>query len=75
MTTCMLESKGLAANIWDETMNVSTYINNIFSHSSFRDKSPFESNIGHKPDVSNLRVFGSTAWARILMDKRKYSKP
>ena len=26
MTTCMLEAKGLAANIWDEEMNVSEYI-------------------------------------------------
>ena len=28
-----------------------------------------------KPDVSNLRVFGSTAWARIPLDKRKSLQP
>ena len=32
---------------------------------------PFESYFGHKLDASNLRVFGSTAWARIPLDKRR----
>ena len=27
------------------------------------------------PDVSNLMLFGSTRWARIPLDKRKYSEP
>ena len=26
MTTCMLEAKGLAANLWDDSINVSAYI-------------------------------------------------
>ena len=32
---------------------------------------PFEALLGHNPDVSHLRVFGSKAWARIPMDNRK----
>ena len=39
-----------------------------------KGKTPFEANFGHKPDVSNFKVFGSTAWARIPLDKRKYIK-
>ena len=32
---------------------------------------PFKAYFGHKLDVSNLRVFGSTAWAQIPLDKRR----
>ena len=75
MTTCMLEGKGLATNIWDEEMNVASYIQNKVHHSSMKGKTLFEAYFGHKPDVSNFRVFGSTAWARIPLDKRKGLKP
>ena len=36
---------------------------------------PFEAYFGHKPDVSNIWVFGSPAWARILLDKRRALQP
>ena len=67
----MLEAKSLAANLWAEAVNVATYIQNRVPHSSVKGKTPFEAYFGHKPDVSNLKVFGSTAWARIPHDKRR----
>ena len=70
----MLESKKLAANLWDEAMNSASYIQNRVPHSSVKGNTPFEAYFGHKPDVSNLRVFGS-AWARILLDKRRALQP
>ena len=36
-----------------------------------KGNTPFEAYFEHKPDVSNLWVFGSTTWARIPHDKRK----
>ena len=71
----MLESKKLAENLWAEAMNVVAYIQNRVPYSSVKGKTPFESYFGHKLDVSNLRVFGSTAWARIPHDKRKSLQP
>ena len=44
-------------------------------HSSVKGKTPFEAYFGHKPDVSNLWVFGSTAWAWIPLDKRRDLQP
>ena len=67
----MLESKKLAANLWAEAMHATTYIQNRVPHSSMKGKTPFEAYFGHKSDMSNLRVFGSTAWAQILLDKRR----
>ena len=40
-----------------------------------KGKTPFKEYFGHKLDVSNLWVFGSTAWAQILLDKRRDLQP
>ena len=71
MATCTLEDKYLSPKIWDEVINCSSYVQNIFPHKSLEDKTPFEAWSGHKPNVSHFRVFGSKAWARILPEKRK----
>ena len=42
MTTCMLKSNKLAANLWDEAMHSVEYIQNIFPHSSMKWKTPFK---------------------------------
>ena len=65
----------MAENLWDKAMNVSAHIQKRVPHSSVKGKTPFEAYFGHKLDVSNFRVFGSTAWARIPHDKRKDLKP
>ena len=71
----MLEDKSLAATLWAEAMNFASYVQNKVPHSSMKGNTPFKSYFGHKLDVSNFRVFGSTAWARIPSDKRKYLQP
>ena len=71
----MLEKKGFAETLWAEAMNVAEKIQNIVPHSFMKGKTPFNAYFGHKSDVSNFRVFGSTTWARILCDKKKYLQP
>ena len=56
-------------------MNFTSHIHNRVPHSFVKGKKPFESYFGHKTDVSNFRVFGSTAWARIQHAKRKDLQP
>ena len=71
----MLESKKFATNLWVEAMHAIEYIQNRVPHSSMKWKTPFEAYFEHKPDVSNLWVFGSTAWAQIPLDKRRDLQP
>ena len=40
-----------------------------------KGNTPFKSYFGHKPDVLNLRVSRSIAWARIPHYKAKYLQP
>ena len=56
-------------------MNVAKNIHSILTHSFLEGNTPFEAYFGQNPDVSNFKVFGSTAWARIPHDKRKYLQP
>ena len=70
MTTCMLESKKLAANLWAEAMHAEAYIHNRVTHSSMKGNTPFEAYFRHKPDVSNLWVFGSTPWPEFHLKRR-----
>ena len=71
----MLESKKLATNLWVEAMHAATYIQNRVPNSSMKGKTPFRAYFEHKPNVSNLRVFGSTVWAQIPLDKRRVLQP
>ena len=71
----MLESKNLDENIWTKAMNFSAYIHNRVPHSYLKLRTPIDAYFGKKPNVSNFRVFGSTAWARITLDKMKYLQP
>ena len=56
-------------------MHAVEYIQNRVPHSFMKENTYFKEYFGHKPDVSNLRVFGSTAWAQISLDKRRDLQP
>ena len=71
MTTYLLQAKNLPPSLWEEAVNYASYIHNRVPHKSVVGATPFEALHGHKPNVSHLRVFGSKAWARIPIDKRK----
>ena len=70
METCLLQDKKLPP-LWAEAVNCASYIQNRVPHKSMVRATPFEALHGHKPNVSHLRDFGSKAWPRIPIDKRK----
>ena len=71
MPTCMIEERDIIPNIWNEAINCAAHIQNKAFHKSFEGKTPYEAWFCHKPNVSNFRIFGSRAWARIPFEKRK----
>ena len=75
MTTCMLESNTLQPKFSAIDINCESYIQNRVPHKHLDGITPFESWSGHKPDVSHFRIFGSKAWARIPINKRKDLEP
>ena len=71
MATCMMEAKTLPPNFWFEAIKCASYIQNRVPHRHLDCMTPFKSWSGHKPDVTHFRIFGSKAWARIPIEKRK----
>ncbi|KAH9521726.1 hypothetical protein DERF_005358 [Dermatophagoides farinae] len=57
----MLLSTDLPRFLWDEAVNCSAYLMNLVLNS--RNEIPYEKYFGIKPDVSNLRIFGSEGQA------------
>ena len=74
MATCLLEASDIPSYLQDEAFNFASYIPQVPRKSVVQD-TPFEELMGHKPNVSHLRVFGSKAWAIIPYDKRKSFQP
>ena len=65
ITTCMIEERDLSPKIWDESISCAAHIQNIAFHKSVKGMTPYEAWFGKKPNVSNFRIFGIRAWARI----------
>ena len=71
MATCMIEVREINPKIWAEAISYAAHIQNKSFHKSVKGMTPYEAWFGEKPNVSNFRIFGTKAWARIPSEKRK----
>lgn len=67
---CLLFDAGLPKRFWAEAVNTAVYLRNRSIASGLNNKTPFEIWTGTKPDVSNLRVFGSKTMVHIPKERR-----
>ena len=73
MSRSMMEHSQLPLTFWGEALTIANYLLNKVNTKS-KDLTPYEYWIGHKPDLSNLRVWGCKAHVLIpkpLRDKLK----
>ena len=63
MMRCMLHSANLGPEYWSHAITHAVYIKNRLPHRSL-NMSPYQAFTGTKPDLSNLRIFGSRVYAR-----------
>ena len=71
----MLEARDINPNIWSKAINCSSHVQTRAFRKSVKGKTPYEAWFGHKPNVSNFRIFGSRVWAQIPFEKRKALQP
>lgn len=64
----MLSDSGLSNNMWAECLRHAVYVTNITS--SDGKKTPWELLKNEKPDVSNLHIWGCTAWVNVPKELR-----
>ena len=67
--------QNFATKVLAKSINCAAYIQNRVPHKHLDGMTPFEAWSGHKPDVTHFRIFGSRAWARIPIEKRKDLHP
>ena len=68
--TAMLHEARLPMSFWAEALHTLVYTLNRTPRSANPGITPYEAFFGVKPDVSNLRIFGSLAYVHVQKDKR-----
>ena len=58
----MLIHANLPHRLWPEAISAACYITNRLPTKTLQQKTPYEAWYGHKPDLSNLRVYGCDAY-------------
>lgn len=69
MTRCLLIESKLEKKYWGEALVTANYIQNRCSSRSVKS-TPYEKWYNTKPDLSNLRIFGTHAFVHIPKEKR-----
>lgn len=71
----MILNDGLAKFFWGEAIKTATYSRNRSPTRSLSFKTPEEVWTGHKPNISNMKVFGCEAMVHLPKEKRKKWDP
>jgi hypothetical protein len=75
MARSALLLKDLPQNLWAEAINSAAHIMNRVPNRKNTKTTPYEQWFGEKPDISHLRVFGSTAFVHINGQLRTKLEP
>jgi len=71
----MLHDQGLPLHLWAEACNTAVYLQNRSPHRILCMHTPEEAFSGKKPDVSHIRIFGSSVYCHVSKDSRKKLEP
>ena len=62
-TRCLLSSAKMSKTFWTSALNHAMFVKNRCIHSNI-DCTPFKLMVGYQPDIHDVRVFGSLAFAK-----------
>ena len=67
----MLHDQGLLMHLWVEACNTAVYVQNHCPHRVLGMSTPEEALTGKKPDISHLKILGSSTYIHVTKDARK----
>ena len=70
MTRCLLHEKNLPKQFWAEAANTAVFLLNRLPTKALQKQTPCEAWYGHKPSLSNLKVFGCLCFSYVPQVKR-----
>ncbi|POS82922.1 hypothetical protein EPUL_004255 [Erysiphe pulchra] len=59
---CLLKNADLLMYLWGEACLTATFLHNRTPHSSIDFKTPYEAKYNRKPDITNIKTFGSICY-------------
>ena len=62
-------------HLWVEACNTAVYVQNRCPHRVLGMSTPEEVFTGKKPDISHLKIFGSSVYIHVTKDARKKLEP
>jgi len=69
----MLHDKSLPLHLWAKACNTTVHLQNRSPHHILGMKTPMEAFFGKQPNVSHLRIFGSSVYCHVT--KHAWKKP
>ena len=67
----MLHDQGLPMHLWAKACNTAVYVQNHCPHRVLVMGTPEEAFTGKKPDISHLKIFGSSVYIHVKKDAGK----
>ena len=61
---CLLSEAKIHNRFWPEVVKTAVYLKNRTLANTFEKKTPYEIMVAKKPDISNLRLYGSRVFVR-----------
>jgi len=68
---CLLSEARVNRRFWPEIIKTAAYLKNRTLANTIEKKTPYEILTGRKPNISNLRIYGSRVFVRVPEEKRK----
>ena len=68
---CLLSDAKLNLIYWPEVIKTTAYLKNRIITNTIERKTPYEIMMGEKPDISNLKIYGSKVFVRVPEVRRK----
>ncbi|XP_029176642.1 uncharacterized protein LOC114944774 [Nylanderia fulva] len=67
---CLLAEAKLQKKYWPEVIKAAVYLKNRTLANTVKNKTPYEIMMGEKPDIRNLRLYGSKIFVRVPKNKK-----
>lgn len=68
---CLLFESNLDKKFWAEVVNTAVYLQNRIVKTGLNNRTPYELWTNKKPNLSHIRIFGSTVMMHIPKEKRR----
>lgn len=68
---CLLFDAKLGKELWAEAINTAVHLQNRIVKTGLNNRTPYELWMGAKPNLSHLKIFGSTLMKHVPKKKRR----